>query len=55
VLKVVPVYRLWGGDCDGEGYRLVVGSHLVLDFPLGGTINSIHGDQVDQILRRYRA
>lgn len=34
MLEVVPVYRFWGGDCDGgEDYRLVIVSHLVIDFP----------------------
>jgi len=49
--EVVPVYRFWGGDCDGgEGYRLVIASHLVIDFPTRGIINSIYGDQFDQML-----
>lgn len=48
--KVVFVCRFWGGDCDGGGgYRLVIVSHLVIDFPARGTINSIYGDQFDQM------
>jgi len=51
LLEVVPVYHFWGGDCyGGEGYRLVIASHLVIDFPARGTINSIYGDQFDQML-----
>jgi len=51
LLEVVPVYRFLGGDCDGgEGYCLVISSHLVIDFPAEGTINSIYGDRFDQML-----
>ena len=45
--KVVPVYCFWDG---GEGYCLVIAGHLVIDFPAKGTINSIYGDQFDQML-----